>query len=157
MSARCLICAEAARPVSIRHRPAAANAPPLWSAGGDTKPIAVRIYQIALPTGEPLFIHGNSKLRGYSVDVVDIEMNQRVTPSIALVFRQVEPHAPTYHGDEQRKAGLELVLPFLDESEPSVPHDRACRVLDVEQGHDLLVHCQTVNTTSLRAPLSSAG
>lgn len=49
---------------------------------------------------------------------------------------------------EQRKPGLELVLPLLYEPEPSVPCDRACRVLYIEHRHDLLVHSQTLNTTS---------
>ena len=71
-----------------------------------------------------------------------------VAPCVALVLRQVKADVPTCQRYEQREAGLELVLPFLDEPEPCVPFDRACRVLDVEHGHDLLVHSQTLNITS---------
>ena len=57
-----------------------------------------------------------------------------------LLLREVETDAAPRNGDEQRKAGLELMLPLLFESEPLVPGDSASCVLNVQNRHDLLVH-----------------
>src|SRR4051794_41267530 len=103
----------------------------LGAPGGNSQPVAVQVYESALPPGEPFFIDGNPELLGYGIDVLDIEVEQSVRPSIALVLRQVKPDIPTCHGDEPGKAGLELMLPFLDEPEAPVPCDGPRRVLDI--------------------------
>jgi hypothetical protein len=47
-----------------------------------------------------------------------------------------------------REAGLELMLPLLDEPQPPVPRDGSRGILDVENRHDLLVHGQTLTGCS---------
>lgn len=58
-------------------------------------------------------------------------MDERVRSGIALVLGEVQADVPASHRDEPRKAGLELMLPLLVESEAPVPRDGAQCVLDV--------------------------
>lgn len=86
-----------------------------WSGaqGGDAQPVAVRVFEGALAPSEPFFIDGNRELLRHGIYVVDIEVDQGVRPSVALVLRQVKPGMPTCYGDERGKAGLELMLPLF--------------------------------------------
>jgi hypothetical protein len=103
----------------------------LGAPGGDPQPVAVQVYESALPPGEPFFIDRNPELLGHGIDVLDIEVDQGVRPSIARVLREVQPGMPTCYGDEPGKAGLELMLPLFDEPEPSIPSDSPRCVLDI--------------------------
>src|SRR4051812_50087298 len=67
-------------------------------------------------------------------------MDERVRSSITLVLGEVEPDSSTCDGDEQREARLELMLPLPLETEALVPGDGPPRVLDVQDGDDLLLH-----------------
>jgi hypothetical protein len=96
--------------------------------------------------GEPFLIDGNPELVGHGIDVLDIEVDQGVRPSVALVLREVKPGMPACHGHEPGKAGLKLMLPLFDEPEPPIPCDTPRRVLDIENRHDLLVHGQTLTS-----------
>jgi hypothetical protein len=118
-----------------------------WSGapGGDAQPVAVRVYDIALASGEAFFIDRDPELLGHSVDVVDIEVDQGLRRSVALVLRQVKADVPACHRDEPRKPGLELMLPLFDEPEPPIPSNSTRRVLDIENRHDLLVHRDNAN------------
>jgi hypothetical protein len=115
-----------------------------FAGGGDAQPVAVRVYEGALPPGEPFLIDGNPELLGHGIDVLDIQVDQRVRPSVTLVLREVKPGTPACHGHEPGKAGLKLMLPLFDEPEPPVPRDGPPRVLDIENGHNLLVHGRTL-------------
>src|SRR5437868_5266829 len=97
-----------------------------------------------LATGEALLVYRNAELLGDAVDVVDVEMNEGVRSGVTLVLGQVEVDVSSRNGNEPRKAGLELMLPFLFEPEPLVPGDRPRRVLGVENRDDLLVHAAEI-------------
>lgn len=58
----------------------------LGAPGGNAQAIAVRVYQGALSPSEPFFIDGDSEFRGHSVNVVDVEMDQGIRPSVPLVL-----------------------------------------------------------------------
>jgi hypothetical protein len=71
----------------------ARECPPSWRLGAAsryTQSIAVGIYQGALTPGEPFVIDEDTELGGYDIDVLDVEMDQRVRPGVALVLREVE-------------------------------------------------------------------
>jgi hypothetical protein len=61
------------------------------------------------------------------------------------VLREIEPDRAASHGNEPGESRLELVLPFLDEPDASVPGDGSIRVLDIENRYDLLVHASTLD------------
>jgi hypothetical protein len=96
--------------------------------GGDAQPVAVRVFEGALAPSEPFFIDANRELLRHGIYVVDIEVDQGVRPSVAVVLRQVKPGMPTCYGDEGGKARLELMLPLFDEPEPPIPCDSPCCV-----------------------------
>src|SRR5204863_1375337 len=75
--------------------------------GGDPEAVAVRVHERALPPGEPFLIDGNAELLGDGVDVPDVEMDQGVRPSVALVLGQVDPDVAPSHRDEPRETRLE--------------------------------------------------
>jgi hypothetical protein len=60
---------------------------------------------VALSTGEPFVINGNPELLGHVIDVLDIEVDQCVRPSVALVLRQVKPDIPRAVETNQGKSG----------------------------------------------------
>jgi len=93
-----------------------------------------------LTTGQALLVHRYAELLGDAVDVTDVEMNEGVRSSVTLVLGEVEVDVSSCNGNEPRKAGLELMLPFLFEPEPLVPGDSKRRVLSVKNRNDLLVH-----------------
>jgi len=93
-----------------------------------------------LTTGKTLFINRNAERVGNAVDVGDVEMDECVRPCVTLVLREVDVDASAFYGHKPRETRLELMLPFLRESEPLVPGDSARRVLNVENRHDLLDH-----------------
>jgi hypothetical protein len=97
-----------------------------------------------LTTGKALVVYGKAELLGDAVDVVDVEMNEGVRSRVTLVLREVEVDVSSCDGNEPRKAGLELMLPFLFEPEPLVPGDSARRVLGVENRNNLLVHAAEI-------------
>jgi hypothetical protein len=97
-----------------------------------------------LTTGKTLLVYRNAELLRDAVDVIDVEMNQGVRSRVTLVLREVEVDVSSCNGDEPRKAGLELMLPFLFEPEPLVPGDSARRGLSVENRNDLLVHAAEI-------------
>src|SRR4051794_11017436 len=128
----------------------------LGAPGGNSQPVAVQVYESALPPGEPFFIDGNPELLGHGIDVLDIQMDQGIRTGVALVLRQVEPDIATCHRDEPGKAGLELMLPLLGEPEPPIPSDSPRRVLDIEHRHHLLVHGRTLTRRRETSRLSCA-
>ena len=104
------------------------------------EPVAVRVFEIALPSGKSFLIDRDLELLGDSIDVIDIQMDESVRARVTLVFREIEPDATSGYRDEQRKARLELMLPLLAESKPLVPgHGTGC-VLDIENWNDLFFH-----------------
>ena len=109
-----------------------------------SQPIAVWVDERALPTGESFFVDGDTELLGHSIDVPDIEMNQRVRPGIALVLGEVQPDVSARHRDKPGEAGLELMLPLLRKPESLIPSHSASRIFDVEHRDDFLVHGETL-------------
>ena len=105
-----------------------------------TQPVAVRVFEIALPSSKTLLVDRDSKLLRHRVDVPDVQVDQRVGTGIALVFRQVEPNVAARHGHKPWEAWLELVLPLLTKPKALVPRDSTTGILDVENRHDLLIH-----------------
>jgi len=59
-----------------------------WSGttGRDAQPVAVWIYEGGFASGKPCFIDGNAKLPRYAIDVLDVEVDQRVWARVARVF-----------------------------------------------------------------------
>ncbi len=108
------------------------------------KAVAVRVGQVALPASEPVFVHGNAELVGHRIDVVDVDVDQGVRSSVALVLRQVDTGIASDHRDEPREAWFELVLPFLAEPEPLVPGDSPSSVFDVDDRHHFGFHDGTL-------------
>jgi hypothetical protein len=90
------------------------------SVGSLPQTVAVRVFEMHLTTGKPLLVHRNAELLGDAVDVVDVEMNEGVRSRVTLVLREVEVDVSSCNGNEPRKVGLELMLPFLFEPEPLV-------------------------------------
>jgi hypothetical protein len=66
---------------------------------------------VAFWSGEAVFVYGNPELRRHSVDVVDVEVDQRVRTSVAFVLREIKPNVAASDRDEPGEARLELVLP----------------------------------------------
>jgi hypothetical protein len=97
-----------------------------------------------LTTGKALLVHRNAELLGDAVDVIDVEMDEAVRSRVTLVLREVDLDVSSCNGNEPRKAGLELMLPFLFEPESLVPGDGARRVLSVENRNNLLVHAAEI-------------
>jgi hypothetical protein len=62
-----------------------------WSGApsGDAQPVAVRVDEGALAPGESVFVDGDPELLRNGVDVVDLQVDQGVRSSVALVLRQV--------------------------------------------------------------------
>src|SRR5262249_37192136 len=119
-SSRALGCACATTPWSASRPSATAGcadrpACPLGPSGGDAQPVAVGIGDVALAPREPLLVHLEPELLRHGVDVVDVEVDERVRSRVALVLRQVEAHVAAGDGEEPREAGLELVPPLLVE------------------------------------------
>jgi hypothetical protein len=54
--------------------------------GGNAQPVAVGIDEGALTPRDPVFIDGNPELLGHGIDVLDIEVDQGVRPSVALLL-----------------------------------------------------------------------
>jgi len=77
-------------------------------------------------------------------------MDERVGTSVTLVLGEIEPGGSPRYRDKPRKPRLELMLPFLAEPEAVVPRNSPRRILDVQNGHDLLVHGSEVNPRALR-------
>src|SRR5207253_4911375 len=106
----------------------------------NAQPVAVRVFDIALPPSKTFLIDRDLELLGDSIDVIEIQMDEGVRARVTLVLREIEPDATSGYRDEQRKARLELMLPLLAESKPLVPrHCTAC-VLDIENRDDLFFH-----------------
>src|SRR5262249_22540649 len=99
---------------------------------------------------ETFLIDRDPELLRDDVDVVDVEVDQCVGTGVALVLREIQPHAPTCDGHEPGQAGLELMLPLLLEAEAPVPLDGATRVLTVENRLDLLVRPASVSDRATR-------
>ena len=112
---------------------------PLGAPSRHPQPVAVGIFELTLPSGQALFVDGNSELFRDRIDVGDIEVDQRIGPGIALVLGEVEADVSSRHRDEPWEAGLELVLPLFAELEALVPGNSPCCILDVQNRHDLFV------------------
>jgi len=106
----------------------------------DVKPVAGRIGEVTLPTGETLLIDGHSELRRYVIDVSHIQLHEGVGWCVAAVLREIEPNVASRHRHEQWKTRLELVLPLLLEAEPAVPVDGASCIFDAENRNDVFDH-----------------
>jgi hypothetical protein len=98
-----------------------------------------------LTTGKTLLINWNAELLGDAVDVIDVEVDERVRSCVAFVLREVDVDRSSCNRNEPRKTWLELMLPFFREAEPLVPRDSARRVLDVQNRDNLLAHAAEVN------------
>ena len=120
----------------------------------DAQPVPVRVDESTLPSSKTLLVDGNTELRGYDVHIVDVQVDQRVGTSIALVFGQVEPHSSAHDGDEPGEAWLELVPPLLLEPEALVPGDGAIRVVSVQDWDDLFFHAENLKDADLRGRVS---
>src|SRR5690242_5779935 len=130
----CWRCGAVRWPLAAAASPLAEFRGRLTSSGAprsDTQPVAVRVHEVAFPSGQTIFVDWDPELVRDGIDVLDVQMDQGVRPSVARVLRQVKPNAPTCHRDEPGEAGLELVLPLFRKSEPLVPRDRPARVLGV--------------------------
>jgi hypothetical protein len=110
------------------------------ASGRDPQSVAVRVFEIHLATGEALLVNRDAELLGNAVDVIDVEVDERVRSCVAFVLGQVDVDRSSGNGDEPRKARLELMLPLLLEAEPLVPRDGARGVLNVENRDNLLAH-----------------
>ena len=69
------------------------------------QPVAVGIFEITFPPGETLFVDRDSELFRDGVDVVEVQVDQGVGTSVALVFRQVEPDVAARHRDNHGHPG----------------------------------------------------
>ena len=116
--------------------------------GRYTRPVAVRIFQSALPPRKTLFVDGDATLLRDGVDVIDVKVDERVRPRVTRMFGEIRAGTSSRHRNKPRQARLELMLPLLAEAEPLVPGNSPRRILDVKNGHDLLVH--SVEVTAAR-------
>jgi hypothetical protein len=57
------------------------------SRSSDPEPVAVRVFDVDLATGETFLIDREPELRRNSVDVLHIQVDERVRPRVALVLR----------------------------------------------------------------------
>ncbi len=83
-------------------------------------------------------------------------MNEGIRARVTFVLGEVEAHAAAHDGDEPRKAGLELMVPLLLESEAPVPGNSSSCVLDLENRYYLFVHATEVTQESKRGHLACA-
>src|SRR5690349_24689565 len=60
------------------------------ASGRDPQPVAVRVFEIHLATGEALLVNRDAELLGDAVDVIDVEVDERVRSSVACVLRDVD-------------------------------------------------------------------
>jgi hypothetical protein len=109
-----------------------------WSCHSES--VAVQVLQVALSPCKAFFVHGNPEFGRDGVDVLEVQMDERVRSSITLVLGEVKPDTCTRDGDEQRETGLELMLPLFAETQALVPGNSTSRVLDVQDRDDLFVH-----------------
>ncbi len=115
--------------------------------------VAVEVFEITLAPGKCVLIDLDAELRGDSVDVVDVEVDEGIGARVTLVFGEVEAHTAARHGNEPGQPRLELMLPLLLESEPVVPGNGSAHVLDIQNGYYLFVHTAEVTAASrLRTP-----
>ena len=75
------------------------------AACGDSQPIAVRILEIAFPSGKALLVDRDSELLGNGVDVVHVEVNERARGSITQVLRQIDLNRSAAHSYDHGKPG----------------------------------------------------
>src|SRR5207248_4615089 len=108
------------------------------------QPVAIEVLELTLSPGKPFFVDRDAELLGNGVNVLNVQVDERVRASITLVLRKVKANAPPRHRDEPPKAWFELMLPLLPKSEPRVPGDSPARVLDVKDRYDLLLHAATL-------------
>src|SRR5215208_5326198 len=66
--------------------------------------VAVWIFKVALPPGETLFIYGDTELLRDRVDVVDVQVDERVGPCVSFMLGEIEPNASACHRNERWKA-----------------------------------------------------
>ena len=71
-------------------------------------------------------------------------MDEAARRRVTRVLGQVEANVASRDRDEPRKAGLELVLPFLAEPEPLVPLNRLCSIRYTENRDNLFVHARSL-------------
>jgi len=57
--------------------------------------VPIRILKIALAAGKTVFIDRNPELVRDHLDVVDVEVDERVGAGVTLVFREIEADAPS--------------------------------------------------------------
>jgi hypothetical protein len=125
--------------------------------------VSIGVFEIALTPGEAFFVDRDSEFLRDGVDVVDVQMDERVRNSVTRVLRQEKPDPSPCNGNKPREARLELMLPLFTKAEPLVPRDGACRIFDAENWNDFLVHDLEANkaapsyvVASLSAPLGPA-
>jgi hypothetical protein len=125
---------------ALRGGKAALDAPSIASASvsgvGSCYPesVPVRVFKVTLASSEAFLVDGDPQLRRNGINVPDIQMDERVRPRVALVFGEIEPQTSAGNRDEQREAGLELMLPLFAEVQSFVPRHGTGGVLDIKTG-----------------------
>src|SRR5438067_2513002 len=114
----------------------------------DSESVPIGVFQIALTSGETLFVDRDPELLRDRVDVFDVQVNKRVGPCVPFVFGEIKANTSSRERDEPRKARLELVLPLLLETEALVPGDSLSSILDVEDWDDLFIHAAVTLSAS---------
>lgn len=121
------------------------------------EPVAVRVREADL-LSPGFFIDRHSELCPERIDVVYVQVDERIRASVACVFGKEETDTAPCDRHEPWKTGLELVLPFLLESEPVIPVDGTHGVLHAQDGNHPFVHVCTISRTEKIAHgLGSAG
>ena len=83
--------------------------------------MSVRLELDRLLPSYALFVDRNCELLRNGIDVIDVEMDERVRSCVSFMLGEIELDAPARNRDEPRQARFELMLPLLLESEPLVP------------------------------------
>lgn len=91
-----------------------------------------------------LVLDRRAKLPRNALDVVDVEVHQRIRSGVPLVLGEVKGVHAAPQEDVQRKASREPVFPLDEKSEPCVPASREPPILHAEDRNQFLRHGSTV-------------
>jgi hypothetical protein len=69
----------------------------LGTGSRDSESVPIEVLQIALTSGETLFVNGDPELLRDGVDVADVQVNERVGPCVPFVFREIETNTSSRH------------------------------------------------------------
>jgi hypothetical protein len=70
---------------------------PSGTRGRDSEPVAVGVFEIALPSCEPGLVDDDSEFLSHCIDIANVQIDERVWASVTFVLGQVERHAPAGH------------------------------------------------------------